>query len=69
MLSGYKEIAAFLEQVWGVSVSEYSAYRYSRRPRNPLPVRRIQVPGGERPRIAAEASRVERWARMAIRAA
>jgi hypothetical protein len=67
MLDGWKEVASFLERIWGVSVSPDSAYRYSRLKRGPLPVRRIRLPDGKRDRVAAELPKVERWARQVIR--
>ena len=68
MLEGWKDIARFIESIWGVSVSEDSAYRYSKQKDHPLPVRRIHVPGTSgKPRVSAESAKIEDWARRAIR--
>jgi hypothetical protein len=66
MVEGYKAIAVELERLLGVSVHWYTAYRWARRPREPLPVKVVRVHGARRGRVRAQVDALEHWARRMV---
>ncbi len=62
MLRGYKEIASCLSDIWETPVSLTSVVRWSSRPADPLPLRRINPSDGERSIVLASRDDLTSWA-------
>jgi hypothetical protein len=63
---GFKSIASFIGDVWGITVTAQSAWRWSNAKVDPLPVRRIAATSRARPLVSADESELRAWAERRV---